>query len=282
MGHLRTKMEQDLLIRGVSERTSEYYVRRVEELARHYGRPPDTLTLPEVEDYLGYLRRERHLTLGSLASVVSSLRFFYEVTLARPRRDFCIPAPKQPHTQPHVLSLPEVVQLLTHTEHRRNRALLMTTYAAGLRVSEVVALRVSDLDSERMLIRVEQGKGRKDRYTLLTERLLAELRAYWRVFRPAPWLFPSQDGQHAMAKRTAQHIYTVAKRRAHITKPGGIHALRHAFATHLLERDVNLYTIQCLLGHSAIETTTRYLHLAPRVLARRGSRCDLLTIVPPE
>jgi site-specific recombinase XerD len=282
MEHLRTKMEQDLLIRGVSERTSEQYVRRVEELTRHYGRAADTLTLPEVEDYLGYLLRERHLTLSSLAPVVSGLRFFYEVTLGRPRRDFWIPAPKQPQTQPHVLSLQEVVRLLTQTEHRRDRALLMTTYAAGLRVSEVVALKVTDLDSERMLIRVEQGKGRKDRYTLLTERLLAELRAYWRVFRPDPWLFPGKDGHTAMAKRTAQHIYAVAKQRAHITKPGGIHALRHGFATHLLERGADLHTIQCLLGHSAIQTTTRYLHLAPRTLARLGSRCDLLTIVPTE
>lgn len=280
MGHLRTKMEQDLLIRGLSERTGEHYVRRVEELTRHYGRAPDTLTLSEVEDYLGYLRRERQLTLGSLATVVSGLRFFYEVTLGRPRREFCIPAPKQPYTQPHVLSRPEVARLLMQTDHRRDRALLMTTYAAGLRVSEVVALKVADLDSERMLIRIEQGKGRKDRYTLLTERLRVELRAYWRVFRPDPWLFPSQNGQHAMGKRTAQHIYARAKQRAHITKPGGIHALRHAFATHLVETGTDLHTIQCLLGHSAIETTTRYLHLAPRALARRGSRCDLLTIVP--
>jgi len=282
MGHLRTKMEQDLLIRGLSEGTGEHYLRSVEGLARHYARGPQTLTLSEVEDYLRYLRQERQLNLGSIATMVTGLRFFYEVTLGRPRQEFFIPMPKVPQTQPYVLSRPEVARLLTQTEHRRDRALLMTTYAAGLRVSEVVALKVADLDSERMLVRVEHGKGGKDRYTLLTERLLAELRAYWRVFRPDPWLFLAQDGQRAMAKRTAQHIYTAAKRRAQITKPGGIHSLRHAFATHLVETGVDLHTIQCLLGHSAIETTTRYLHLAPRTLARRGSRCDLLTIVPPE
>jgi integrase/recombinase XerD len=279
MGHLHTKMEQDLLIRGLSERTGEHYMRTVEGLTRYYGRAPDTLTLGEVEGYLRYLRQERRLTLGSLAAMVTGLRFFYEVTLGRSRAEFFIPKAKPPHTQPHVLSRQEVARLLAQTEHRRDRALLMTTYAAGLRVSEVVALKVADLDGERMLIRIEHGKGRKDRYTLLTERLLAELRAYWRVFRPAPWLFLSHDGLGAMGKRTAQRIYARAKRRAHITKPGGIHALRHAFATHLVDAGVDLHTIQCLMGHSCIETTTRYLHLAPRSLARRGSLCDLLAFV---
>jgi len=280
MGHLRTKMEQDMLIRGIGERTARKYLGTVERLTRHYGRAPDTLTLPEVEGYLGYLRQERQLALGSLATVVTGLRFFYEVTLGRARSDFFIPAPKIPQTQPHVLSRPEVARLLAHTEHRRDRALLMTTYAAGLRVSEVVALKVSDLDHERMLMRVDQGKGAKDRYTLLSERLLAELRAYWRVFRPLLWLFPGEVAQCALSKRTAERIYTRAARRAQITKPGSIHSLRHAFATHLVDAGVDLHTIQCLMGHSCIETTTRYLHLAPRSLARRGSLCDLLDFEP--
>ena len=280
MGQLRTKMEQDMLLRGISARTAQHYLRLVEGLTRHYGRAPDTLELREVKAYLQHLRQERQLTLGSLATVVSGLRFFYEVTLGRARQAFYIPAPKQPQTQPHVLSRQEVKRLLVQTAHRRDRALLMTTYAAGLRVSELIAVQVSDLDSERMLIRVEQGKGRKDRYTLLTERLLEELRAYWRVFQPALWLFPGQCAQEPLSRRTASRIYHRAARRAQITKPGGIHALRHAFATHLVEAGTDLYTIQCLLGHSAIETTTRYLHLAPRALARRGSPCDLLTFDP--
>ena len=280
MGYLRTKMEQDMLIRGISERTAGQYLGTVERLTRHYGRAPDTLTLPEVEGYLGHLRQERHLQLASLATVVTGLRFFYEVTLGRPRSDFFIPAPKIPHTQPHVLSRPEVARLLARTEHRRDRALLLTTYAAGLRVSEVVTLKVSDLDSARMLIRIEQGKGATDRYTLLSERLLGELRAYWQVFRPPQWLFPGQDAECPLSKRTAERIYTRAARRAQITKPGSIHSLRHAFATHLVERGGDLHTIQCLMGHSCIETTTRYLHLAPRSLARRGSLCDLLDFEP--
>jgi site-specific recombinase XerD len=265
---------------AVSAGTGQHYLRSVAGLTRHYGRAPDTLELSEVKAYLQHLRQDRQLTLGSLATVVTGLRFFFEVTLGRSRRAFYIPAPKQPQTQPHVLSRQEVARLLAQTEHRRDRALLMTTYAAGLRVSELVALKVSDLDSERMLIRVEQGKGRKDRYTLLTERLLEELRAYWRVFQPALWLFPGQLAQCPLSTRTAERIYNRATRRAHISKPGGIHSLRHAFATHLVEAGTDLYTIQCLLGHSAIETTTRYLHLAPRGLARRGSLCDLLAFDP--
>ncbi len=280
MEDLRTKMQQDMLIRGLSERTTRKYLGTVDRLTRHYGRAPETLTLAEVEGYLGHLRQERHLQLSSLATVVTGLRFFCEVTLGRARTDFSIPAPKFPQTKPHVLSRQEVARLLQRTERRRDRALLMTTYAAGLRVSEVVGLKVSDLDSDRMLIRIEQGKGAKDRYALLTERLLTELRAYWRVFRPALWLFPSGDPQQPLSKRTAERIYVRAKRRAQITKPGCIHSLRHAFATHLLDAGVDLYTLQCLLGHSCIATTTRYLHLAPRALAQRGAPCDLLDFEP--
>ena len=282
MGHLRTKMERDLVIRGVGEQTARAYLRSVTALTEHYGRSPDTLTLDEVKGYLCYLRQERQLCSGTMASVVSGLRFFHYVTLGRSRTDFFIPRPKPTHTQPHILSRQEVMRLLTQTTHRRDRVLLMTTYAAGLRVSEVVTLKVTDLDSERMLIRVDRGKGGKDRYTLLTEQLLAELRAYWRVFRPPHWLFPGQDETHPLSKRTAERLYDRAKQRAQIHKRGCIHSLRHAFATHLVERGVDLYTIQCLLGHSHIETTTRYLHLAPRSLARRGSACDLLSFDPTE
>jgi integrase/recombinase XerD len=281
MGTLRTRMEQALVVRGLSERTGRSYLRHVAGLARHYGRAPDTLTVSEVEAYLVYLRQVRHLTWESLATVVTGLRFLYEVTLGRPRADFGIPAPKQSSKQPDVLSRQEVARLLAQTTHRRDRALLMTTYAAGLRVSEVVALHVAHLDSERMVIRIAQGKGRRDRTALLTDRLLAELRAYWWVCRPAPWLFPGHRPDQPMSMRTASRAYGAAKTRAGITKRGGIHSLRHAFATHLVEAGVDLHTIQCLLGHRHIETTTRYLHLAPRALARRGAPCDLLDFTTP-
>lgn len=281
MGTLRTKMEQNLLARGLRERTRHTYLRVVEDLTRHYGRAPDTVTVDEVEKYLIHLRQVRQLQEDSLSSVVSGLRFFYYVTLGRPRTTFVIPAPPPSRKLPHVLSRQEVTRLLAPIEDRRNHMLLRTTYAAGLRVSEVVALQVAHLDSERMVIRIEQGKGRTDRYALLTERLLDELRAYWRVFRPALWLFPSPCPEHHVSIRTASRIFGAAKARAGITKRGGIHSLRHAFATHQVERGVDLHTVQCLLGHRHIETTTRYLHLTPQRLARRGSPCDLLDFTPP-
>ncbi len=281
MGALRAKMERDLVVRGLGERTGRKYVGTVARLARHYGRAPDTLTVAEVETYLVHLRQGRQLTWESLATVVTGLRFFYEVTLGRARAEFFIPSPKRSRKQPEVLSREEVARLLDQTAHRRDRMLLRTTYAAGLRVSEVVALQVAHIDSARMVIRIEQGKGRTDRYALLTERLRDELRAYWRVARPAPWLFPGPGQQRPVTTRTALRAYVAAKARARITKRGGIHALRHAFATHLLEGGVDLYTIQWLLGHRNITTTTRYLHLAPRALARRGSLCDLLDFAAP-
>ena len=278
---LRTKMEQDLAVRGIRPRTGHNYLRFVIGLTRYYRRAPDTLTLSEVEAYLVHLRQVRQLTPESVRTVVTGVRFFYYVTLGRARADFHIPAPRPSHKQPEVLSRQEVDRLLTQTEDRRDRMLLTTTYAAGLRVSEVVALQIAHLDSERMVIRIEQGKGPCDRYALLSERLLDELRAYWRVFRPAPWLFPSAHPAHPISIRTASRIFGAAEARAGITKRGGIHALRHAFATPLVERDADLHTVQCLLGHRQIETTTRYLPLAPPALARRGSRCDLLDFTTP-
>ena len=188
MGILRTKMAQDLAVRGISARTGQNYLRFVTDLARHYGRAPDALTLAEVEAYLVHLRQVRQLTPESVKTMVTGLRFFYHVTLGWARTAFHIPAPRPAHKEPEVLSRQEVARLLAHTGHRRDRMLLVTTYAAGLRVSEVVALQVGHLDSERMVIRIERGKGPRDRYALLTERLLTELRAYWRIARPAPWL----------------------------------------------------------------------------------------------
>jgi integrase/recombinase XerD len=276
MGILRTKMEQNLLARGLSERTRHTYLRVIEDLTRHHGRAPDALTVDDVERYLIHLRQFRQLQQDSLATTVSALRFFYYVTLHRPRADFVIPAPPPSRKQPHVLSREEVARLLAQADHRRDRVLLTTTYAAGLRVSEVVGLQVAHLDSDRMVIRIAQGKGRADRYALLSDRLLADLRVYWRVGRPAPWLFPGQHPGRPVSTRTASRAYHAAKARAGITKRGGIHGLRHAFATHLVDAGVDLHTVQCLLGHRHIETTSRYLHLTPQRLARRGSACDLL------
>lgn len=282
MGELRTRMERDMVLRGLAVRTQESYLAAVAGLARYAGQRPDRLTDREVQAYLLYLIQERHLAWSSCNVAAQALRFFYHTTLGRSRTRFTIPAPKQPSKLPAIFSRAEVSRLLAAATLPKHRALLMTTYAAGLRVSEVVALHVGDLDGERHAIHVRGGKGGQDRYTLLSERLLTELRGYWREARPRrPWLFPTRDGRRAMHIGTAQKIYYTVKARAQLTKPGGIHALRHAFATHLLEAGTDLRTIQALLGHRHITTTMRYLHLAQKQVLGQRSPLDLLVLPEP-
>lgn len=281
MGELHDRMERDLIIRGLTENTRLAYLRAVKGLARYYRRPPDQLTDAEVRAYLLHLIRERKLTFSSCRVAVHGLRFFYRITLRRAWDGMHIPLPKRDHKRPAILSRAEVARLFEVTANRKHRALLMTTYAAGLRVSEVVRLRVQDLDSDRMLIRVEGGKGRKDRDTVLSDRLLAELRAYWRMYRPASWLFPTQYRPDRHLTRSAAHkIYQAAKQRARITKTGGIHSLRHAFATHLIEAGIDVLSIRELLGHQSLKTTSHYLHLAHGGLVRLRSAFDLLSPPP--
>jgi site-specific recombinase XerD len=271
-------MEQDLVLHGRAERTRESYLHWVSELARYYRRAPDQLTDGEVQQYLLHLIQERKLAWSSCRQAVCALRFFYEVTLGRPRATFRVPLPKGAQKLPEILSREEVARLLSATTTLKHRVLLMTTYAGGLRVSEVVHLRVSDIDSERMLIRVEQGKGRKDRYTLLSRRLLEELRRYVRIYRPTAWLFPQRRNPAPMDAASALRIYHLAKAHAGIRKAGGIHALRHAFATHLIESGTDLATLQTLLGHSCIKTTMRYVHLSRQQATERVSPLDQLPL----
>lgn len=278
MGVLRERMEQDLVLRGRAARTREAYLHAVAELTRYYRRAPDQLTDAEVQRYLLHLIQERKLAWSSCRQAVCALRFFYEITLGRPRATFRVPLPKGAQTLPEILSREEVARLLTAPTTLKHRVLLMTTYAGGLRVSEVVHLRVSDIDSQRMVIRVEQGKGRKDRYTLLSARLLEALRQYVRVYRPTPWLFPQRRAAVPMDAASALRIYHLAKARAGIRKVGGIHALRHAFATHLVESGTDLATLQTLLGHSCITTTMRYVQLSRGQVTARVSPLDQLPL----
>jgi integrase/recombinase XerD len=256
-------------------RTQEAYLAAVASLAKHYHQRPDVLSVQQVESYVRYLIEQRHLAPNSVGLAVFGLRFFYTVTLKR--QPFALPLPKGVKKLPEVLSRAEVARLLTSTATVRERALLMTTYGGGLRVSEVVRLRVSDIDAQRGMIRVEQGKGRKDRSTLLGPRLLAELRHYWQVYRPAPpWLFPQRGKAAPMNPATAQKLYYGAKRRAGVTKAGGIHALRHSFATHLLEAGTDLPTLQRLLGHDSITTTMRYVQVTQQRATAQGSPLESL------
>jgi integrase/recombinase XerD len=275
MSELRTRMIRDMALRGFSPRTHESYVAAVVKLAKYYHRSPDQITNEEVQAYLAHLIQERKLSWSTCSQAAHAFRFLYHVTLGHPRTDFHVPAPKQPQKLPEILSREEVWRLLAAPPHPRHRLLLTTVYAAGLRVSEAIALKVADIDTDRMTIRIEQGKGAKDRYVALAARLLQELRAYWKTAPPGVWLFANRQGTRPIDITVAQKIYTMAKLRAGIQKQGGIHALRHAFATHLLEAGTDLHTVQRLLGHRQISTTMRYFHLSQGRLVGTRSPLDL-------
>lgn len=277
MSPLRKQMEADMVVRGLAYRTRETYVQSVAKLAKYYSRRPDRISETEVQRYLLHLLQERKLAHSSCNVMVSALEFFYRVTLKRRKIEFCLPRPKVPAKLPQILAREEVAALIGKTTNLKHRALLMATYGGGLRLNEVCHLRLCDIDSKRMMLRVEQGKGAKDRYTLLSPRLLDELRRYWLLHRPKQWLFPSpRDPEQPLPKHTAHRIYHAAKDRAGITKDGGIHALRHAFATHLLEAGVDIHSIQRLMGHGSLSTTERYFHLAQKHLSGIASPLDLL------
>lgn len=277
MSPLRKQMEADMAVRGLAYRTRETYVQSVAKLAKYYSRRPDRISETEVQRYLLHLLQERKLAHSSCNVMVSALEFFYRVTLKRREIEFCLPRPKVPAKLPQILAREEVAALIEKTTNLKHRVLLMATYGGGLRLHEVCHLKLGDIDSKRMMLRVEQGKGAKDRYTLLSPRLLEELRRYWQLHRPRQWLFPSpRVAELPLSKHTAHRIYHAAKDRAGITKAGGIHALRHAFATHLLEAGVDIHSIQRLMGHESLSTTERYFHLAQKHLSGIASPLDLL------
>ena len=195
MTALRQQMENDMVLRGMAVRTRQSYIEAVRGLAKFYRRRPDAISVEEVQGYLLHLLQERRLSHSTCNLVTNGLRFFYRITLGQNETEFCLPRPKVPQRLPEILSREEIERLFAVTTNLKHRVLLMTTYSAGLRVSEVARLKVSDIDSQRMTLRVDQGKGAKDRYTLLSKRLLSELRRYWQAYRPREWLFPLRDGR---------------------------------------------------------------------------------------
>ena len=278
MSVLSRQMDNDMVIRGLADKTRTAYIGAVRELAKHYHRSPDELTDKEIQAYLLYLIQVRHLAPSSCNVAVNGLRFFYMKTLSHSATEFDIPTARRPHKLPELLSREEITQLFAVTDRPKARAVLALGYGAGLRVSEICHLRIRHIDSPQMTIRVEQGKGNKDRYTLLSKRLQYELRRYWQSRRPRDYLFPARDGLGSMNPSTAQRIYYKAKAQANITKQGGIHSLRHAFATHLLEAGTDIHTIQRLLGHRSISTTLMYFHLARSQLTSNTSPLELLDL----
>lgn len=285
MTPLRQRMLDALVLRGMATRTQEAYIDAVARLARHYRRSPDTLTADEVQRYLLHLLREKHLSRSSVNQYASACRFLYGTVLGLDGNAFQIPLAAAPQQLPEILSREELARLFAVARHLKSRTFLMAAYGTGLRLSELCHLRVSDIDSaaDRMCIRVEQGKGGKDRYVPLAADVLQLLRAWWRVGQPRQWLFTAQsDAVKPLEPESAQRWYRAACAHAAITKRGGIHTLRHCYATHLLEAGVDLHTLSQWLGHSQVSTTTRYLHLA-RPDAPDGARrapLALLSVLP--
>ncbi len=282
MTPLRRRMIEDMKLRNLSPRTIEAYAMRVGTFARHFGRSPQDLGRDDVRSYLLHLVQEKHVSWSVCNQTVAALKFVYEVTLQRQGVLQRVRCPKQPKKLPVVLSLEETARFFAAIVGLKHRAILMTAYAAGLRISEVVALRVDDIDSQRMVIRVRQAKGQRDRNVMLSPRLLALLREYWKVARPTDWLFPGDVPGRPITDGAVNRICSQASRAAGLGKHVTVHTLRHSFATHLLESGTDIRTIQVLLGHRNLKTTAIYTHVSPTAVEATRSPLDRLAPLPGE
>lgn len=279
MSVLRVKMIKEMKLRNFTTATQKSYIASVVGLVKHYKEPPDTLKNEQIKDYLLFLSEGRKLSWGTINIVSSGLKFFYHETLGWNKLQLDIPPRKTPQKLPEILSAQELERIFKCASHNlKHKVMLMTAYAGGFRVSEVIRLKPDHIDSDRMMIRVDKGKGQKDRYTILSKRLLTELRLYWKMFRPISYFFHGQFLSKPMDRSAAYQIYEKAKDKAGIKKGGGIHALRHAFATHLLEAGVDPRTIQVLMGHRSLSTTMRYMKVTRKKLLSTKSPLDLLDI----
>jgi integrase/recombinase XerD len=262
MSILKDNMTMDLQLKGFSEKTQKTYISHVKAYAKHFGQSPDKLGVIEIKQYLHFLIMERKLSKSYINTAYSALKFFYTVTLDREWEMKQIPRVKKDKKLPTVMSKAEVQKLFDATTNLKHKAILMTVYGAGLRVSEVANLKPNDIDSENMQIHIRLGKGNKDRYTILAKVNLMILREYWKLYRPGIWLFPSVNPVNHLSVRTIERIFEQAKQKAGIKKNASIHTLRHSFATHMLESGVAINYIQLLLGHTSAKTTCIYIHLA--------------------
>lgn len=277
MTSLRQRMTEDMQVRNLALNTQTCYVQQVSLFARHFDKSPEKLGPEDIRAYQVYLTNERKLAPGSVLIAVAALRFLYRVSL---KKDWSfedvIPAPKKPQKLPVVLSPEEVLHFLNCVGNTRHRAILTTCYAAGLRISEAISLKPNDIDSQRMVIRVEQGKGQKDRYVMLSPKLLETLRSYFRAMRPKGWLFEGDVSGQPINRSSVELACQKARRLSGIRKPITPHSLRHAFAVHLLESGTDVRTIQLLLGHRSLATTARYLRIATSRVCSTSSPLDLL------
>ncbi len=282
MTALRTRMREDLRIRNYSPRTVSIYVRWVEKFAQHFGRSPDQLGAEHIRDFQHYLCEVKQASPSAMNQAVAALRFFYGKTLERGIDFASIPYAKRPRKLPVVLSRGEVERVLAAVPNLKHRTALELIYATGLRLSEALALEARDIDSERMRIGVRSGKGGKDRYAILSPTLLVLLRAYWRAYEPKIVLFPGCRSDRGMHPTSIQKTMRLACLTAGVKKRATVHTLRHCFATHLLEGGTDIRTIQKLLGHTSLTTTSIYLHVALDAEHLTGKNSDLLATIAVE
>jgi integrase/recombinase XerD len=273
---LRRRTIEDMTVRKFVEKTQKDYVRHVKGLTIFLGRSPDTATPEDLRRYQLRLT-ENGVRAPSVNSAVSALRFFFSITLDRPEVTKLLTFVAEPRKIPVVLSPEEVTRFLDAAPGLKYKAAFSAAYGAGLRVSEVVALKVSDVDSDRMLLRIEQGKGRKDRFAMLSPQLLELLRDWWRIARPKVWLFPGRDTVNSLTTRQFNRAVHATAHMAEIAKRVTPHTLRHSFATHLLEQNIDIRIIQVLLGHAKLETTSLYTRVATNTIRTVMSPLDRLT-----
>lgn len=267
-------MQRDMQLRGLSPRTQESYLQKARDFARHYGKSPDQLGDEEIRAYLQHILIVKKVSDSTYRQAYGSLKFLYQTTLKRALTFEKIPSLKNRRKLPVVLDQSEVEALLAATPNLKHKTILMIIYSAGLRLAETTLLKLTDIDSKRMMIRIRHGKGGNDRYTILSAVALETMRQYWRKYRPSQWLFEGPGKDRPISDRLIQYIFKTAKKLAGLTKPASVHTLRHSFATHLLEAGTDIHHIQTLLGHKNIQNTTIYLHLRRKDLARVKSPLD--------
>ena len=278
MTQLREQMINQMTLRGFSPRTHQSYLMAVKDLARYYHLPPDQLSVDQLQDYFLYLVKERGLSDASCRLYLNAIRFFYLQVLKRTSFNVTLQVPKRKQRIPELLQRSEIVRILQACNNLKHRTLLLTCYGCGLRVSELVKLKLRHIDSERGLLRIEQGKGAKDRYVILPPALLAKLRDYWRTQRSKVWLFPNEKHpDKSLAVCTPQKAFRRAKQQAGIEKVGGIHSLRHAYATHQLQAGMPVQQLQYQLGHRSIQSTLRYVHWVFSDNQRDSGGADLIS-----
>jgi integrase/recombinase XerD len=264
MSTLREKMKQEMILVGLAESTQKIYLKAVVQLRDYYNKSPKNITEQELKAYLLYLKQEKKLSGNTYNTHVYGLRFFYCITLRQPLFKLNLPTSKVIYKLPNILSAKEVQQIIKSVGNIKYRTLLMVIYSAGLRVSEAINLKISDIDRDRMTIHIRCAKGGKDRYVILSPVIYKTLCDYWRACKFKNYIFPNRkNSDKPLSTHRASQIFKSAKQKANIKKSGGVHSLRHAFATHLLESGADIFAIKALLGHSSIQSTVRYLDFVP-------------------